>query len=199
MKSVVYIIVIIIVFLLGVLATKWWLDKSNVHSKEDTQVIIEKMKNVLKLVTVEGNFSEVYEYKDFIGYDLSFFRKKALIRVKAKVSAGVDLENMKIEVTNGDKTIHIANFPTEAKILSIDHNLDYYDISEGTFNSFEAEDYNKMNQKAKDVIAEQALKSNLLPNALKQSQELINVIKTMGEGAGYKVVIDTVKTTPLKN
>jgi uncharacterized ubiquitin-like protein YukD len=190
-RSIVYIIVIAAVFLLGIFATKWWSGFGAHQSKEDVQVLVEKMKNVSKLITVEGYFSEVYEYKDFMTYDISLFRKKALIRVKAKVSAGVDLNNMKIDVQPMTKTIKISNFSNKAQILSIDHDLDYYDISEGTFNSFSAEDYNLMNEKAKNYIKEQAEKSELLQNASKQTNQILEVLKTMGETAGYKVEIDT--------
>jgi uncharacterized ubiquitin-like protein YukD len=190
-RSIVYIIVIAAVFLLGIFATKWWSGFGAHQSKEDVQVLVEKMKNVSKLITVEGYFSEVYEYKDFMTYDISLFRKKALIRVKAKVSAGVDLNNMKIDVQPMTKTIKISNFSNKAQILSIDHDLDYYDISEGTFNSFSAEDYNLMNEKAKNYIKEQAEKSELLQNASKQTNQILEVLKTMGQTAGYKVEIDT--------
>ena len=62
---------------------------------EQSQVLMEKIKTVAKLVTVEGYFSEVYDYQDYWNYDVSMFRKKALIRVKAKVSVGYDLSKMK--------------------------------------------------------------------------------------------------------
>ncbi|MBK9982670.1 MAG: DUF4230 domain-containing protein [Saprospiraceae bacterium] len=39
-----------------------------------------------------------------------------------------------------------------AEILSVDHDLDYYDLSEGFFNSFSTEDYNKINADAKDFV-----------------------------------------------
>jgi hypothetical protein len=38
------------------------------------------------------------------------------------------------------------------ELISLDHTLDYYDISEGTFNSFSAEDYNKINNDVKEHI-----------------------------------------------
>ncbi len=197
-RNILYIIVLAAVFLLGVFGSKWWSGFGAHQQKEEVQVLLEKMKNVCKLITVEGYFSEVYEYKDFMAYDISLFRKKALIRVKAKVSAGVDLNNMKIDLQPISKTIKISNFSNKAQILSIDHDLDYYDISEGTFNSFSAEDYNLMNEKAKNYIKEQAEKSELLQNANKQSNQILEVLKTMGQAAGYKVEIDTT-TQILKN
>ena len=119
--------------------------------KEDSKVLLEKVKTVSKLITVEGYFSEIYDYQEHWGYDLSPFRKKALIRVKAKVSVGYDLTKMNFEADTKTKTITISNMP-DPEILSIDHDLDYYDITEGTFNTFEEADYNKMNAAAKEKV-----------------------------------------------
>ncbi|MBP7184461.1 MAG: DUF4230 domain-containing protein, partial [Saprospiraceae bacterium] len=69
--------------------------KDNVVKQESADVLLEKIKYVSKLVTVEGYFSELYNYKDYWQYDWWPFQRKALIRVKAKVSAGYDLSQMK--------------------------------------------------------------------------------------------------------
>jgi Protein of unknown function (DUF4230) len=67
--------------------------------------------------------------------------------------------------------------------------LDYYDLTQGLFTSFSPEDYNKINQKAKDLIYEQALKSNLLQEAKKEGDQTIALISMMAESAGWKVEI----------
>ncbi|NTW34279.1 MAG: DUF4230 domain-containing protein, partial [Bacteroidetes bacterium] len=72
--------------------------------------------------------------------DVSFFTKKALIRVKARILAGFDFEKVKISVDEKSKTVTISNIPPP-QILSMEHDLDYYDITEGIFNSFSTEDY----------------------------------------------------------
>lgn len=41
------------------------------------EVVMEQMKNVIKLGTVEGYFSEIYNYKEHYGMDVSFFTKKS--------------------------------------------------------------------------------------------------------------------------
>ncbi|MBK9982671.1 MAG: DUF4230 domain-containing protein [Saprospiraceae bacterium] len=58
---------------------------------------LEKIRTVCKLVTAEGEFSEIYSYKESKWFDVSFLSKKALIRVKAKVSVGYDLSKIKVE------------------------------------------------------------------------------------------------------
>jgi hypothetical protein len=73
--------------------------------------------------------------------------------------------------------------------LSIDHTLDYYDISEGIFSSFSPEDYTRINERAKDLIRQQALKSNLMMEARTQATEMLDLLRFMVEGAGWRLEI----------
>lgn len=154
--------------------------------EEESRVLLEKIEKVSKLITVEGYFSEIYNYEDHWGYDFSFFRKKALIRVKAKVSVGYDLTKVDFKADTKTKTITISNMP-DPEIISIDHDLDYYDITEGSFNSFEEADYNKMNANAKEQIRKEALNSDLFLSAEAESHELMEIVKFMVEGAGWNL------------
>lgn len=191
MKKMKY-IVILVVFLLTIFFA-WWIGfKSSMFKKyeqENATVILDRIEKVVKLVAVEGNISEIYDYKDYYSFDIAPFRKKALVRVNAKVSAGYDFEQMTIKVEEENKIIRVENFP-EAEILSIDHNLDYYDISQGTFNKFTTADYNKINSRAKTFVAEKAKDSGLLDAAEEQKQELLEMIKFLVQGGGWKLEIE---------
>lgn len=158
------------------------------HSKpvEDSAVLLEKIQEVAKLITVEGEFSEIYNYSEYQGYFTMLWDKKVLVRVRAKVSAGYDLNNLHMEADPATKTIRMSALP-EPEILSIDHTLDYYDISEGLFASFSPEDYNRINQKAKDLIRDEALKSGLLDAARTQAGQMLDLVRFMAESAGWKV------------
>jgi len=140
------------------------------------------------LSTVEGTFSEIYNYSEYQGFFTFFWDKKILVRVRATVSAGYDLEALHIESDPATKTIYMSALP-EPQILSIDHSLDYYDISEGVFSSFTPEDYTRINQKAKELIREQALKSNLMVEAKTQASKMIDLLRFMVEGAGWRLEI----------
>jgi hypothetical protein len=155
---------------------------------EDATVLLEKIETVAKLITVEGQFSEIYNYSEYQGYFTMLWDKKVLVRVRATVSAGYDLEQLNISADPVTKTIHMSALP-EPEILSIDHTLDYYDISEGFFTSFTPEDYNRINQRAKDLIRDQALKSNLLPSARQQADDILETIAFMVQSAGWKLEI----------
>ncbi|MBK6947525.1 MAG: DUF4230 domain-containing protein [Haliscomenobacter sp.] len=165
-------------------------EKDKVKTEEDATVLLEKIQTVAKLVTVEGYFSELYNYKDYYAYDWWIFRKKAILRVKAKVSAGYDLSGLAFDVQPEQNLIVIRNIPDTPQIISIDHQLDYYDISEGTFNSFSETDYNKINKNAKTFIEEKARQSDLLPKAKEQGIEMLELIRFMAESAGWKVQMD---------
>ncbi|GAB4499466.1 MAG: hypothetical protein OHK0019_36600 [Saprospiraceae bacterium] len=155
---------------------------------ENASVLLEKIQAVTKLITVEGQFSEIYNYSEYQGYFTMLWDKKVLVRVRATVSAGYDLEQLNLTADPATKTIRMSALP-EPQILSIDHSLDYYDISEGLFASFSPEDYTRINQRAKDLIRDQAEKSHLMDAAREQADKMLELIQFMVESAGWKLVI----------
>ena len=191
MRNIGLILLVVGTFALGFLINSCFF-KGHV-STENSQVMLEKIKNVCKVINVEGYFTEVYDYKDYWGYNISFFQKKALVRIKAKVSMGYDMNKIIFNSNPMTKTISISKLP-EPEILSIDHDLDYYDITEGSFNSFTTEDYNKINANAKDFIKKKVETSGLKDAALKEGDKMLEVIRFMVESMGWK--LDT--TTNLK-
>lgn len=186
-KGFIQLLVLVAVFALGGWLTyRYFVPQS--RSTEDATVLLEKIQAVTKLITVEGQFSEIYNYSESDGYILNLWDKKVLVRVRATVSAGYDLERLNIEANPATRTIHMSALP-EPQILSIDHTLDYYDISEGYFTSFTPEDYNRINQRAKDLIKEKAAESKLMPAAREQADKMLELIRFMVESAGWKLVI----------
>lgn len=160
---------------------------STIESVDQT-VLLDRIEKVAKLITVEGHFSEVYRYKDYWKYDIPFLRKEALIRIQAKASIGYDLEGLDIAVNESDKVVVLA-LPDSVQILSIEHDLDYYDIDEGTFNSFSEADYNKLNADAKNYIRSKALDSDLMNSATDQLDDMVEIIRALVTGSGYELQV----------
>ena len=189
-------IIISLIILSVLLAIAWYAGfNSSFKSRKTTvthDVVIEQLKNVVKLGTVEGYFTEIYSHKDYYGPDLSFFTKKALIRVKAKILAGYDLESIKIDVDEKSRTVLISNL-SEPQILSIDHDLDYYDITEGMFNSFKTSDYNRMNRQAKDYVIRIAVKSGLMEKAKAQLYSHIEFLRILLGNYGWELIIEEIE------
>ena len=167
------------------------------HETEKSTVLLQEIKDVMKLVTIEGYFSEVYDYKDYYWADWKPFSKKALIRVKAKVSIGYDLEQMTFRADGLTKTIYITGLP-KPELLSIDHDLDYYDLQEGSFNSFSTEDYNTLNKRAKDFITSKVEDSELYDRAEEQISDVQAMVESMVVGQGWRVIFADVEDDSLE-
>ena len=183
---------ILILFVAG-LAIAWWIVyKGKIFSPQKTEsatVMLEKVKLVTKLVCVEGQFSELYEKKEWYEYDFfNLFSKKILIRVKAKVSVGYNFQSLNITVDSLTKTVTLNEFP-EPEIISMDHDLDYYDIQEGTFNSFTAEEHSAIQKEAKNLILKKTHESNLLQKAQEQKKMYIDMLSVAIQSMGWKFVV----------
>lgn len=186
MKKWSYLLSIIGLILLVFFGTRAFYTQESRTVEEESQVLLEKVKTVTKLIAVEGEFAEIYDYKEYWKYDISPLRKKALVRVKARVSVGFDLNNMGIQAYPEERKLVISNIP-DPKILSIEHDLDYYDITQGSFNAFTPEDYNKINKNAKAMIEKKAMESQLFEMAEQQGNELFEIIRFMVEGMGWQL------------
>ncbi len=156
---------------------------------ESTTVIQEKLKKVTKLITVEGYYSEIYNHNEQYDYDyFNFFSKKILLRVTAKVSAGFDFDKLNISIDSLSRTITLNELP-QAEVLSIDHDIDYYDINTGIFTSFTTEEYNNINKEAKSFIANKKNTARLLEKAQQERDNYIQMIDLMLQSSGWKLVI----------
>jgi hypothetical protein len=98
--------------------------------------------------------------------------------VKAKVSMGYDFEKISVVSYPDEKRIVLSNLP-EIEILSIDHDLDYYDIQEGVFNHFDGADLTKVSANAKKFIKEKVLESDLQEKAEQQGFKMLEFVKTI--------------------
>ena len=157
-------------------------------TQEESTVLLEKIRTVAKLITVEGQFSEIINYKNYWGYDWAPFRKKALVRVQARVSVGYDLGKMQVETFPEEKRLRLA-WDSRPEILSIEHELDYYDLQEGAFNNLSETDYNRINSLAVDQIRNKAEKSGLYESAAQQADEMLELIRFMVETMAWELEV----------
>ncbi len=151
-------------------------------------VLMEKIKQVCKLITVEGEFTEIFTHRDEKDwfFKLFQFEKKALLIVKAKVMIGFDLSKINIEINTHKKRVLLSSFPAP-EILSIDSDLEYYDIQRGIINKFSKNDLNNVNKKSKDFIREKVAESELFSIARKQASDTVGVIHELIESVGWEL------------
>lgn len=158
--------------------------------KVSSDIILQRVEKVFKLVTVEGNFSEIYNYENHIFADMWPFRKKALVQVSARVSVGYNFENVTLDINESARTITLRGSLTP-EILSIDHDMKSYDFENGLFNMINDRDIRDMGFEAKEFIREKAQNSDLLMQAEAQKDELIEMLRWVLKAADWELVMDS--------
>ena len=178
-------------FVGAVLYANYWKEMSNSNDPMpdiNQQILLQRVRKVAKLITVEGEFSNIHQYNDSYWSDVSFLRKKALIKVQARVSMGYDLKKAKFEVDEANKILRVRNLP-EPEVLSIDHDLQYYDIQEGMFNSFTEEELSSIGAVAKRKLRQEAERGPLMDQARAEGLESLEIIQLLVEQAGWRFEI----------
>ncbi|MCH2192886.1 DUF4230 domain-containing protein [Kordia sp.] len=153
---------------------------------QQAHLLLDKIKNVCKLTSVEGDFSEIYHYEDKSEHFLRMIssKKRALIVIKARASVGYDLKKIRLEADKNNKTIRIVYVP-QPEILTIETDFTYYDIKDGLFNKFSADDLTKLNQQAKQHIIDKVPESGLLITAKQEALNAVLVIQKIVETIGW--------------
>lgn len=175
-----------LVLLVIFFAWKYFQEKDNKRDQlvESTDLIQKQIKNVGKLVVTEGNFAQVFSYNDSKKFYLDVFsaRKKALIIVNADVTVAYDLSKLQTEINPETKTVTITYIPEEE--ISINPNIQYYDVTQDYLNQFDAKDYNKIQERIKKSITEKIEKSTIKSNAknrlVSELQKIYILTNSMG-------------------
>lgn len=178
----------VIIGVLGTLGVTTYFksSKEKALAKNQSTILIDKIKRVCKFITVEGDFAEIYHYEDVKERFLKMItsRKKALVLVNAKAHVGFDLTKIKMQSFPKEKKVVLSHFP-QPEILSIETNLNYYDKKEGMFNKFEANDLTDLNAEAKQHIIDKVPETNLFKIAKKEALESILLIESIVQTIGW--------------
>lgn len=187
------IVQILLGLLLGIFGSYWLFTvlrrkKSSESTEKQSVILLEKIRNVYKLVTVEGEFAEIYQYENVREHFLRLVssKKKALLVINAKVNVGFDLKKIEMKADPEAKKIILTAFPLP-EVLSIEPDVKYYDIKEGLFNRFKTEDLSTLNQEAKEHILTKIPDSGLLDTARKEALDAVHMIESMVQAIGWKL------------
>lgn len=165
----------------------WFFYKGKQEREElraSSELIQKQVNQVGKLIVTEGYYSKVFTFKNSQSLFLNFWTsdKKALVVVNAKATVEYDLRQLETEIDEPNKTLILKKIPEP--ILNIYPEIEYYDVSQDYFNSFEAKDYNKIKNSVTSQIRTQIEKSDLMENSQERLMvELTNLFvltKSMG-------------------
>ncbi|MCB0552011.1 MAG: DUF4230 domain-containing protein [Phaeodactylibacter sp.] len=196
-KRVFAVVGLLATFALGAWLASWYYDKTEEEvSRSQSTVLLEKVEKVCKLVTVEGNFSEIYDETNIRKFTVYLplpstwsFSKQAILQVTGRVLVGYDMEGIHLNVDSTHRQIIIRNLP-QPKILAIDHQVQYKNLDDSFFNSFTPDDYTRLNHSAKEVLRRKAEESGLLQQAQQQGNQMLDVIRFMAESVGWAVLVE---------
>ena len=182
-----------------VLLYRNWFSKHK--TEEQSVVLLKKIRNVSKMITVEGDFSEIMHFEDVKDVFLTLVtsKKKAIVMANAKVLIGFDMKKIKLQSNNESKKLVLEFFP-EPEVLSIETDIQYYDVNHGYFNKFSANDLSELNKKVKQNIEDKIPDSELLFSAKNKALETIRMIEQMVSTFGWHLdykSIDIKKTASL--
>ena len=168
--------------------------KSKELTEHQSTVLLQKIRSVCKLMTIEGDFAEIYRYENTRQHFMSLLssKKRALIVINAKAQIGFDLKKVKMQANNEKKTIILTNFP-EPEVMSIEPELEFYDIKNGLFNSFRPNDLTTLNKEAKEHIREKIPESGLMETAKREALEAVLLIEQIVETIGWKLDYSSLK------
>ena len=160
--------------------------KNKEITEQQSTVLLDKIRSVCKLVSVEGDFAEIYHYENTKEGFMNLLRgkKKALIVVKAKAQIGYDLTKLDLRADTPKKRIILSKFP-EPEILSLEPDLQFYDIKNGLFNTFSPDDLTKLTQEAKEHIKQKIPESGLLDTAKKEALQAVLLVEKIVETIGW--------------
>ena len=160
--------------------------KKREQTEYQSTVLLEKIKSVCKLISVEGDFAEIYKYENTKERFLSLVssKKKALIVINAKAQIGYDLQKIFMHADNEKKIIVLTNFP-EPEVISIEPELEFYDIQNGLFNAFAPNDLTQLNKEAKKHILDKIPESGLMDTAKREALEAVLLIEKIVETIGW--------------
>lgn len=176
---------------LGAIITYWVLKYIKIQKRKDVTnsqsvIILEKIRKVWKLITVEGEFAEIYHYENtkerFMNMVSS--KKKAILLINAKAHVGYDLSKIKMEANNEKKVIKLTDFP-DPQVLSLETDLKYYDKKDGLFNKFDSTDLTEVNTQAKEYVLLKIPESGLFDTAKSEALEAVLLIQNIVETIGW--------------
>ncbi len=160
--------------------------KKRAGIQTQSTILMEKIRSVCKLVTVEGDFAEIYHYESVKDKFFSLLKgkKKALILIDAKAHVGFDLSQVRLESDTKNKRIILSHFP-KPKLLTIETDFKYYDKKEGWLNPMTSTDLTEINKEAKQYIIDKIPQSGLLESAGKELLSAISLMETVAQSIGW--------------
>lgn len=141
-------------------------------------VLESKLSEISELASVTYRYTNMAQFEnssDFYGVTLPFTTKKFILTYDGTIKAGIDLDQVRIDVTGNAVTVRLP----EARILSheIDEDsVEIFDEKTSIFNPFTVEDFTAFQAEQKQEIEEKALERGLLEEASEKAENSVRLL-----------------------
>ena len=171
----------------------WFFYQGNQEREEiraNSELIQKQVLQVGKLIVTEGYYSKVFTFKNSQNLFLNLMTsdKKALVIVNAKATVEYDLRQLEVEIDEENKTLILKKIPDP--ILNIYPEIEYYDVTQDYFNSFDAKDYNKIKSSVTSQIRSQIEKSDLMENSRERLMVELTNLYVLTNSMGWTLMYE---------
>lgn len=164
--------------------------------KINLDIIHSEIKSIAELATFEYMFTDAAEFSDskqIKNWNIPFTEKSFILRWSGEIKAGVDLEQVNIEVDETEKTI-LVTLPA-AKILSYSIDSDSVEVlneKDNIFNNISVNDKVKFDAKTEDAMKKRAIENGLLEKAQKNAEDILARLVQSDPAVGRNYTIEFV-------
>ena len=164
--------------------------KSGPMQITSSSTVLDNIKKVSKLVTVEGTFTEIVTYSEDRPKWQGLFKghKKALVVVKAKALLGANLTQTEYQVDEKSKQITVTK-PPSVEIISIEPDIQFYDIKDSVLNRFKPQDLSALQKKAIEDIRKKVEESELPQLADERIKETYLMFAQISKAYGWNLQV----------
>lgn len=167
-----------------------------IASKEvNIELITSEIQDIGELATIDYLYTDAGKFEDsaeLFGKELpfSFTTKSFIAKWDGNIKAGVNVDEITVEVNNTNKEI-IVHMP-EAKIISHeieDESIQTLDEKDGLFNSIKVDDIREFDAITKEAMEQRAIENGLLDKAYENAKTIIDKLINTGvvEELGYTI------------
>lgn len=149
----------------------------NAKPQISSDIVLEQLQDVKELTTLKYTYTNVGSFEnenEFYGVKIPFTLKKFIVSYDGNLSAGIDLDDVEVNVDNNGKKINITM--PEAKILShqIDEDsLTIFDEKNSIFNQFKIEDFQQFRVAEMKKVENDMIEKGFLDQAEERSKQAV--------------------------
>ncbi|MCI7238020.1 MAG: DUF4230 domain-containing protein [Anaerococcus sp.] len=149
----------------------------NAKPEISSDIVLEQLQDVKELTTLKYTYTNVGSFEnenEFYGVKIPFTLKKFIVSYDGNLSAGIDLDDVEVNVDNKGKKINITM--PKAKILShqIDEDsLTIFDEKNSIFNQFKIEDFQQFRVAEMKKVENDMIEKGFLDQAEERSKQAV--------------------------